>query len=169
MHSFTRDLVQYSRPSPKERKYEDVRALVDRSLSICEAVIGRNGATLTVEVGEDVGSIFCIGSQIEQALVNLVVNAAHAVEAGQGHVRIAAERDSGWVKLVVEDDGPGVPEKHKEAVFEAFFSTKAPGAGTGLGLSIVHRIVEEHGGSITVKDAALGGASFEILLPASRR
>src|SRR5690606_12345406 len=135
MHSFTRDLVQYSRPSSKERAYEDVRTLVDRSLSICEAVIGRSGATLTVEVADDVGSIFCIGGQIEQALVNLVVNAAHAVKPGEGHVRIRAERDSGWVKLVVEDDGPGVPEKHKEAVFEAFFSTKGPGAGTGLGLS----------------------------------
>jgi signal transduction histidine kinase len=168
MHSFTRDLINYSRPSQKERAYEDLRALIDRSLSICEPVIARTGATVTVDADEDVGAIFCIGSQIEQVLVNLVTNAAHAVNPDQGTIRIAVGKAAPNIRIVVEDDGPGVPEQHRHAVFDAFFSTKAPGSGTGLGLSIVHRIVEEHGGSIHVGDSSLGGAAFEILLPAIR-
>jgi signal transduction histidine kinase len=168
MHSFTRDLINYSRPSQKERAYEDVRVLIDRSLSICDPVLARTGASVTVEVDDDVGAIFCIGSQIEQILVNLVANAAHAVKTDEGSIRIAVSKVAPNVRIAVEDNGPGVPEQHRHAVFDAFFSTKAPGSGTGLGLSIVHRIVEEHGGSIRVDDSSLGGAAFEILLPAIR-
>jgi signal transduction histidine kinase len=169
MQAFTRDLINYSRPSQKDRKYEDLRALVQRSLSICDPVIAGSGAKLEVEIDDDAASAFCIGSQIEQVLVNLVTNAAHVVTPSEGTIRITVTRDTANVLISVEDDGPGVPEKDKGAVFDAFFSTKAPGSGTGLGLSIVHRIIEEHGGSITVNDSALGGAAFRFSLPSLRR
>jgi signal transduction histidine kinase len=168
MHAFTRDLINYSRPSQKDRTYEDVRALIERSLSICDPIVARSGAQITVAVDDDVGAIFCIGSQIEQVLVNLVANAAHAVKADEGDIRISASKRDAHIRIMVEDDGPGIPVKHRDAVFDAFFSTKAPGSGTGLGLSIVHRIIDEHGGRIAVTDSALGGAAFEILLPSVR-
>ena len=101
--------------------------------------------------------------------MNLVSNAAQAFDAQGGRIRISAKREDDRARIRVEDDGPGIPEAHREAIFEAFFSTKGPGVGTGLGLSIVKRIVEDHGGTIAAGVAEIGGAAFEIVLPGLTR
>jgi nitrogen fixation/metabolism regulation signal transduction histidine kinase len=110
---------------------------------------------------------------LKRVLVNLVRNALEAIRdarppfgdgAPRGHVIVRAERTVEGVALVVEDDGPGVPEAAKERVFDPYFTTKLE--GTGLGLAIVKKIVVEHHGAITVaRSARLGGAAFNVNLP----
>jgi signal transduction histidine kinase len=102
--------------------------------------------------------------------VNLVRNAVQAIRGGKhegdvrGRVVVRAEKRDDGVDLVIEDDGPGVPESSRERVFDPYFTTKAE--GTGLGLAIVKKIVVEHNGAISVHASeALGGAAFVVSLP----
>jgi two-component system NtrC family sensor kinase len=107
-------------------------------------------------------------TQLSQIVVNLLVNAVHAVaklplEQAVIAVRIAA--DERFVVLTVADSGPGVPEPDRERIFDPFFTTK-PGVGTGLGLAISRKIAVDLGGSLDVgRDARLGGAGFRLSLP----
>jgi two-component system, NtrC family, nitrogen regulation sensor histidine kinase NtrY len=98
--------------------------------------------------------------QLTQVVTNLLQN---ALAEAKSRIRISTEDDGAWVRLVVEDDGPGIAEEDREAVFEPYFTKKD--GGTGLGLAIVDRIVGDHGGSIELGASALGGARFVITLP----
>ncbi len=107
--------------------------------------------------------------RLVQVLVNLLVNAGQAVgETGQGTVRVTVEQAEDQVLIRVADDGPGIPEEVQPHVFEAFFTTKAPGEGSGLGLWICRDIVREHGGRLEVASRAGAGATFTVTLPVAR-
>ncbi|NRA36277.1 MAG: HAMP domain-containing histidine kinase [Polyangiaceae bacterium] len=117
---------------------------------------------LAVQIPRGLPPLMFRAGQLQQVLVNLVFNAAHATGRG-GWVTLRADAvDEEYVKIEVEGSGTGVPEALRERIFEAFFSTKPEGEGTGLGLSISRRIVEAHGGTLTVRGAVLctrgGGA-----------
>jgi signal transduction histidine kinase len=98
---------------------------------------------------------------LSQALLNLVLNAHEAITESNGSaIRVELAPHENGVKLVVEDDGAGIPPHVLDRIFNPFFTTKDE--GTGLGLSIVHRIVEAHNGTITASNRPEGGARFEI-------
>jgi len=167
---FSRDLVQYARPSGREHEPVDLSAVVRQSVSICEHLIERGGIELEVEVDPELPAIQAVAGQLEQVLINLITNAVHAVEsaaAGAGKVKVRAAVDSpSTVVLEVADSGHGVSEEDRAKIFEPFFTTKPDGKGTGLGLPIVRGIVEQHRGEITVGRSDLGGATFRVILPA---
>ncbi|ROR01691.1 hybrid sensor histidine kinase/response regulator [Desulfosoma caldarium] len=116
-----------------------------------------------------------------QILMNLAVNAYHAVRSTKGTVTLELEcpcRDArflkrvpsefaSWVRLSVLDTGPGVPPELREKIFDPYFTTKSPEEGTGLGLFIVSGVVQRLGGTVWVDDAPWGGAAFHVLLPAA--
>ena len=108
--------------------------------------------------------------QLLQVLMNLIQN-GHDATAGVAQpalwIEAAADAAAGTVQLTVRDNGPGIAPEHLSRVFEPFFTTKPVGAGTGLGLSISYGIVEQHGGQLTVANAAGGGALFTLTLPAA--
>lgn len=106
--------------------------------------------------------------QLTQVLLNLVENARDAIGTREdGRITVTTKRGEANDRalLVVEDNGPGVPGDLKDKVFAPYFTTKQAKGGTGLGLAIVHRIVSDHGGRITISDAAAHGARFTIELP----
>jgi signal transduction histidine kinase len=107
--------------------------------------------------------------QIQQVLVNLLTNAAQAVESG-GHVVVSTRSAHGGrtVEIAVGDDGKGILPEHLPHVFDPFFSTKGEG-GTGLGLSVSYGIVKNHGGEIRVESAPGAGTTFTIELPVGDR
>ncbi|WP_428265400.1 two-component system sensor histidine kinase NtrB [Haliangium sp.] len=165
---FARELVQYAKPADKAPESVSVPAAVAQALSFCEHMFETDGVALVRELAAGLPPVWAVPGQIEQVVINLVVNAAHAVD-GAGKVTVRAYREAdGCVALSVNDTGPGVPEEMRERIFEPFFSTKTDGRGTGLGLSIVRNIVEQHGGHIEVSRAKGGGASFTVHLPACR-
>ncbi len=98
-------------------------------------------------------------SMLGMLLLNLILNAADATR-GRGRIDVSLRRLEGEVVLEVQDDGPGVPVERRETIFDAFYSSKAH--GTGLGLLTVKVCAEEHGGTVAVGDAELGGASFRV-------
>ena len=109
-------------------------------------------------------------NEIQQVFVNLVKNAAEAVNEleGGGVVRIAAGRTGNSVWATVSDTGPGIDPEKQRIIFDPFYTTKAPGKGTGLGLNIVYRIVTKYRGTITVDSRPGQGALFELRFPVER-
>ena len=164
---FTRDLVQYARPSGKEAEPIDVAAVVRQSVSICEHLVERGGISLGIEIDPELPVVQAVGGQLEQVLINLITNAVHAVEASTGgRVVVRAQvQDRAALLIEVADSGPGVPEADRDRIFEPFFTTKADGKGTGLGLPIVRNIVDQHRGQISVCRSDLGGAAFRVVIP----
>ena len=105
--------------------------------------------------------------KVVQVLVNLLLNAAHALErrpGGRVVLRTGHEAQKSWVE--VEDNGPGVPEALRNKIFDPFFTTKEVGKGTGLGLSVSRSIMRSLGGDLVLHPGADGGATFRLHLPA---
>jgi signal transduction histidine kinase len=108
-------------------------------------------------------------ARLGQVLLNLIINAAHAIEPGrveQNEIRVAArERSPGKVTLEVSDTGCGIPPENLSRIFEPFFTTKEVGVGTGLGLWVCQGIVTSLGGELTVESTPGRGTTFHITLP----
>ena len=136
--------------------FEGAQALVEEDLA-------RHDIRLDIDVSSPPPALLANGQQLVQVFTNLLRNAAQA--AGVSHIRLSARTDNTELTLWIEDDGEGISEADKTRVFDPFFTTKPVGLGSGLGLSMVHRIVNDHGGTIGVLDSTLGGAGFEIPLP----
>ncbi|MEZ4359520.1 MAG: ATP-binding protein [Kofleriaceae bacterium] len=161
---FSRELVQYARPSTSESEPVDLCAVVERSISFCEHLFEPEQVELRRDL-QPVPLVAAVKAQLEQVIINLLTNAVHAT-GGHGAIELRVSRTSqNELALEVCDSGPGVPEQDRERIFEPFFTTKPDGKGTGLGLSIVRNIIEQHRGHIEVTDGPLGGARFVITLP----
>lgn len=108
-------------------------------------------------------------AQIQQVITNLLVNAIQATPAS-GRVKLSIDHaivdEQSYLRLIVEDSGPGVPDEIRQRIFEPFFTTKDVGEGTGLGLSIAYGIVQEHHGRLEVSTSELSGARFDLWIPA---
>ena len=102
--------------------------------------------------------------ELEQVLLNLLINAAQAIE-GVGTVRVATSRCGDEVEIAVSDTGCGIPAEVMERIFDPFFTTKPVGEGTGLGLSISYEIVRRHGGRILVDSVVGRGTEVRVRLP----
>jgi two-component system, NtrC family, sensor kinase len=114
----------------------------------------------------EVPPITCSPSQINQVFLNLVSNAAQAIESGQGVITLTTRmHDPQHVAVEVEDSGKGIPQDILPRIFDPFFTTKEVGKGTGLGLSIVYKIVAQHGGNISVESTLGVGTKFTLVLP----
>ena len=105
-----------------------------------------------------------VASQINQVLLNLITNAAQAMDEG-GKLTLVSRRSGDQVEIDITDTGSGIPDSVMPKIFDPFFTTKPVGEGTGLGLSIVHKIVQSHGGSIKVRTAPRKGSTFTISFP----
>lgn len=127
----------------------------------------RHGQELLVEVAEGAHPVRVDVSHLEQAVVNLVVNARDALVDG-GRVRVAVQRRPGGpprVAVVVEDDGVGMTAEVRSRAGQPWFTTKAPGKGTGLGLVVVHELAREAAGEVVIDSSPGRGTRVELLLP----
>ena len=123
---------------------------------------------LEVDLPEDLPAVEADPQQLDQVLINLLINAADALEGrSQPKARISARRSPRGLCLDIVDNGPGIPPEKLDQIWEPFFTTKPPGKGTGLGLAISRSIVEAFGGTLEASNRSEGGACFSIDLPLS--
>ena len=155
-------LKDFSRVDRSRNDLFDLNAGIDSALKICQNQL--KGRILVEKQYGTLPEIECSPSQINQVFLNLINNAAQAI-VGEGVITIATVADKEGVMVTVRDTGSGMSEAVKKRIFEPFFTTKPVGKGTGLGLSIVFRIVEEHGGRITVESREGAGTVFAVHLP----
>jgi len=165
-----RGLLDFARGGQMTRREADVNRALDRTLGLVEKQAQFHNIEIVRRFGEDLPPLSLDVDRIGQVFLNLVMNAAEAMEDG-GRLTLTTERVENWmgrgeaVRVTVEDDGPGIPEEVAVRVFEPFFTTKEPGQGTGLGLSVSYGIVSDHGGRIRVAGRPGKGARFTVTLP----
>lgn len=160
-----RQLMELGRQHNVEKDEQALDVLVKSASDLVEEQLEPRNICLDIELPTPAPNLLANSQQIVQVLTNLLRNAAQAPEVTR--IRVSAQQQEHELILWVEDDGPGIPSSHHQKVFDPFFTTKPVGQGSGLGLSMVHRIINDHGGTIGVFDSALGGAGFEITLPLS--
>jgi PAS domain S-box-containing protein len=161
-------MKEFSYPDTKEKSPADLHAAINTTLTV-----SRNQwkyvADVETRFAPDMPPVPCHVGEINQVVLNLVVNAAHAIEAkgdGRGLITISTRHEGDWVEISISDTGTGVASENAGRVFDPFFTTKPPGKGTGQGLSISRTIVvKKHAGSLTLRSEAGRGAEFTIRLP----
>ena len=162
-------LKAFAHPDQRKRVFVDLNEALANTLEIA-----RNEYKYVADVELDLADemrIECFAGEINQVLLNLIVNAAHAIEDAahdeRGMIRVRTRHvDESHVEISIGDTGCGIPEHVRERIFEPFFTTKKLGRGTGQGLSIARQvIVEKHGGTLTFDSHVGHGTTFTILLP----
>ena len=176
----TKQLLGVTRHEPFVRRAVDVRAAIANIERMCASTFDRR-IRVTVDVPDTLPPVDGDAGQIEQALLNLCINARDAMPSG-GMIRISARTEcvgddvalsirdiqpGTFVVLSVADDGAGMTDEIKQRIFEPFFTTKGSGRGTGLGLAMVYGLAHSAGGTIVVDSAPGAGARFDMYLPAS--
>ena len=156
------DLKDFSRPGEPNWQRSDLHQCLESTLNIAWNEI-KHKAKVEKRYGE-LPLVNCAPSQINQVFMNLLVNAAQAIEGyGRITLRTGCEADTVWVE--VSDTGKGIAPENLARVFEPFFTTKPVGQGTGLGLSLAHSIVQRHRGRIEVRAQDGEGCCFRVTLP----
>ena len=155
-------LKDFSRVDRSRNDLFDLNAGVDSALKICNNQL--KGRVEVVRNFAPLPEIECSPSQINQVFLNLITNAAQAID-NDGTITIETAVEKGGVVVRVADTGSGMSAETQKRIFEPFFTTKPVGKGTGLGLSIVFRIIEEHGGRIAVESEPGVGTVFSVHLP----
>jgi PAS domain S-box-containing protein len=163
-----RQLMTFAGRNSRQVTVESPGVLVERTVALCRSTFDR-AIELRISVDPNLPSIRADAGQIEQALLNLLLNARDAVgETGRVDpmIRVRVTRDGSAIAIVVEDNGTGVPDALRDRIFDPFFTTKPVGAGTGLGLATAYAIAREHGGDLTYSGELGRGAQFTLLIPA---
>jgi signal transduction histidine kinase len=175
MTQMIRELLDFSRQRGPRFGLASVRAVCARTVDTLAVVARRERVAITADLADDPLLVLADEHQIEQALVNLIVNAMQAMPNG-GTVRVTScgrlarppgggGPDGPFACVTVVDHGTGIAPEDVPRLFEPFFTTKAPGEGTGLGLAVAHGIVRDHGGWIEVESEPGRGSAFTFYLP----
>ncbi|MBN2560066.1 MAG: response regulator [Phycisphaerae bacterium] len=162
----------FAHPGTEEKGPADLNHAIETTITI-----SRNEwkyvAEMETELDAALPLVPCLVGEFNQVILNLIVNAAHAIAdvvgddaAGKGTITISTRRDGDWAEVRVRDTGTGILEEHRPRIFDHFFTTKEVGKGTGQGLAIAYSVVtEKHGGTITFETETGKGTTFIIRLP----
>ncbi|MBI1967517.1 MAG: GAF domain-containing protein [Gemmatimonadetes bacterium] len=163
-----RSLLRLARRSDTTPTRVQLNELVRDVVEIRQRVLRPENVEFRVALDQAAPPVLALGQELQQVVINLATNAEHAVRGRRPAViQLSTQSRDGWVRLTVEDSGPGVPEPVRNRIFDPFFTTKGPDEGTGLGLTICQRVVAEVGGKIWLEESALGGAKFMVEIPAA--
>ncbi len=162
-------LLGFARASAAEKAPTNINDVINHSLNIVRNKADFFNIKLVTNFDEGLAKVRADSSQLQQVFLNMIMNAADAVE-GKGTITITTKnvRDNNGdvVEIEFRDTGPGIDDENLAKIFEPFFTTKPVGKGTGLGLAVSHGIIQEHGGTVFVKTKPGEGTSFFIKLPA---
>jgi len=165
-------MKEFAHPDQREKSPSDINKAIEATLTI-----SKNEYKYVADVETDLGSlpaVICHVGDLNQVFLNLLVNAAHAIEnqvgssGERGTIYVRSAHEAETVRLEFEDTGSGIPETAQERIFDPFFTTKEVGKGSGQGLAIARSIiVDKHGGSLSFETTAGKGTTFIIELPVS--
>jgi len=157
-----RELVTFSRPASIARSRVSIADVIQEALNIAKYHKRTKGRSIEMNVPSNLPAVMGVHDQLVQVVLNLILNAIDATDAG-GHIRVRAEVVDNTLELHVEDDGAGIASENLSKLFQPYFTTKKH--GTGLGLFVTRKLILEHGGDIDVASEPGGGAQFHIRLP----
>ena len=156
------DFLRFAKGGSLELLEQDINQVVDEVIDFIAPEAKRNGIEVVRDYAPDMPIARLDTGLVKQAILNIIINAQQAMPQG-GRLSVSTSHKEGHVHIGVTDTGTGIPRHHQDKIFQAYFSTKKK--GTGLGLPTAKRIVEGHGGSISVESTEGRGSSFIIQLP----
>lgn len=167
-----RGLRLFSRVDEQDVKKVDIHDGLDSTLILLSSSM-QGRIKITKEYGE-LPLVECLAGKLNQVFMNIINNAIHALLdshkiINNPEITIRTGKQGEYVKIDIQDNGPGMPDHVKEKIFEPFFTTKEVGKGTGLGLSIVYTVIENHDGRLEVNSKLDGGTIFVIILPVNQK
>jgi PAS domain S-box-containing protein len=165
-------MKDFSHPGSNEKTAIDLNRAIDSTLTVASNE-WKYVAELVTDFDPELPPVFCLPGEFNQVILNLVVNASHAIadvvgdgSQGKGTLTVSTRADGDWVEVRVGDTGTGIPEAIRQKIFDPFFTTKGVGKGTGQGLAITHSVVvDKHGGEIALESEVGRGSTFVIRLP----
>jgi signal transduction histidine kinase len=164
------NMLVFSRQTPPHRSLEDINDIIDKTLELREYWLKANNIEIIKNYGK-LPHIAIDRQQMQQVILNLQINAEHAImeadKRGRIEFKTTYDEDAKDIIITVSDNGTGIPSDILPKIFDPFFTTKPVNVGTGLGLSIAHGIITEQGGTITVESTQGEGTTFIIKLPLS--
>ncbi|MDZ7759775.1 MAG: ATP-binding protein [Desulfovermiculus sp.] len=162
----TSNLLSFSRETKLERSAFNLNSLLEDLLFLNSNLLKISGVRVKKDFDPLLPDIIGDGEQLKQVFMNLISNAAEAMEGTRGGtLHVTTSHDRNKITIVVEDTGPGIPESTIPRLFDPFFSTKAKGKGVGLGLSVAYGIIQQHCGSMYVTSNPGQGTSMRVCLP----
>jgi two-component system NtrC family sensor kinase len=166
--------LDFAREKQPENKFTDLNQIITDTVRIVEKPAHLRDIEIVLDLDRSLPPIWIDADQIKQVIMNMVVNAQHAVEE-KGNItvrtrraldpRVSAAEAKPMVAISIIDTGCGISERNLKRIFDPFFTSKDVGRGTGLGLSVSHGIVEAHGGLIEVESKVGEGSTFRVFLP----
>jgi signal transduction histidine kinase len=162
------NLLAFSRQSKMEPRSLDINRLIEQTLFLNSNLLKICGVKVEKKLDPNLPELVGTEDQLQQVFMNLVSNAAEAMEtSGGGVLKVTSKllNSEGKIQINVSDTGPGIAYVNISKLFEPFFTTKKKGKGVGLGLSVAYGIIQEHGGSIFVRSTIGNGATFQVRLP----
>jgi two-component system sensor histidine kinase HydH len=159
-------LLEFARPMDIHSKPTSFQVLVQDSLKLVEGDLSRKDLKVNILIPSDIPEIMIDPDKFKQVLLNLFLNAVDAMEKdGTLSVEVGRDEAPRGIRITISDTGRGIKEEDLPHIFDPYFTTKS--SGTGLGLAIAHKIIESHGGKISVHSRAEMGTHVTISLPAS--
>ncbi|MDR7275322.1 two-component system sensor histidine kinase NtrB [Catenuloplanes atrovinosus] len=167
--SLVRAMKAFSHKGTEERAYADLNEAIRTTVTVARNEV-KYVADVVLDL-DDIPELLCHVGDLNQVFLNLLVNAAHAMEGRQerGEIRISTRAEDDTVVITFADDGTGIPEEIQGLIFEPFFTTKEVGKGTGQGLALAAAVCAKHGGTIDVASRPGEGAVFTLRLPIAGR
>ena len=166
--TIVRAMKEFSHPGTTTAQWIDLNRAVENTLTVSRSE-WKNVAEVVTDLQSDLPPVPCFPADLNQAILNIVVNAAQAIEEkdeGIGKITVSTRSVDAAVEIAISDTGNGIPETVRPQIFDPFFTTKEVGKGTGQGLSIVHAvIVEKHGGTLELHTEVGSGTTFVLQLP----
>jgi PAS domain S-box-containing protein len=170
--TIVRAMKEFSHPGGEEKQSIDLNHAVQNTITVCRNE-WKYVADMSLDLDPALPHVPCLPGELNQVILNLIVNAAHAItdvleagNKGKGTISVSTRRVDDWVEIRIGDTGTGIPEKYREKIFTLFFTTKGVGKGTGQGLAISRSvIVGKHGGTIDFITELGKGTVFLIRLP----
>jgi signal transduction histidine kinase len=148
-----------------DRQLTDIHTGIRNTLTMLNYKLRKGNINVIENYDDSLPPIKVFPGELNQVWTNIIDNAIDAMEVNsRGNLTITTNHDDRFVKILIKDDGPGIPEDVKQNIFAPFFTTKEMGKGSGLGLDVVSRIMLQHNGEVKVNSAP-GATEFEICLP----
>jgi two-component system NtrC family sensor kinase len=161
-----KNLLTFSRTTPMNLQPTNLNSVIGQALRLIQHQLELSAIHVEEHLYPDLPLIDCDGAQIEQVLLALLMNAMDAMpQGGNLWITSTADAEAGQLRIVVRDDGAGIPPEILPRIFEPFLTTKETGRGVGLGLAISHSILERHSGTIAVQSEVGKGTTFTVTLP----
>jgi signal transduction histidine kinase len=165
-------MKEFSHPGQTEKVATDLNHAIETAITVARGE-WKYVAEVGTEFAPDLPLVVCLPAEFNQVILNLIVNAAHAIaeaaqksEGTKGMIQISTRSDGPWVEIKISDTGPGIPEAIRHRIFDPFFTTKGVGKGTGQGLALAWAtVVDKHGGQLRCDSTVGQGTTFTLRLP----